>query len=195
MNKTLPARVLIMKDEYDLSTMKSRKNPYASKLKKPITKTPNKASHTRYAGLVAVAPRLCYRCQGFYLFICPCCNKKGISFWSKFWSGSDAPSKCEVCGKLSFVHSKYRFGFQSGWPTLGKILGAALSLFLLFQTNSIFSLFIFPVIWLACSFWELSSLPMRPITEEHAAVAKKSSNIVIVGLIIIFGLAWVVTNL
>ena len=26
-----------MKDEYDLSTMSSRKNPYASKLKKPVT--------------------------------------------------------------------------------------------------------------------------------------------------------------
>ena len=26
-----------MKREYDLSTMKSRKNPYASKLKKPVT--------------------------------------------------------------------------------------------------------------------------------------------------------------
>ena len=26
-----------MKDEYDLSTMTSRKNPYASKLKKPVT--------------------------------------------------------------------------------------------------------------------------------------------------------------
>ncbi len=26
-----------MKDEYDFSTMKSRKNPYAQKLKKPVT--------------------------------------------------------------------------------------------------------------------------------------------------------------
>ncbi|TBR43553.1 antitoxin [Marinomonas agarivorans] len=26
-----------MKDEYDLGSMKSRKNPYASKLKKPVT--------------------------------------------------------------------------------------------------------------------------------------------------------------
>ena len=26
-----------MKDEYDFSTMKSRRNPYASKLKKPVT--------------------------------------------------------------------------------------------------------------------------------------------------------------
>ena len=26
-----------MKSEYDFSTMKSRKNPYASKLKKPVT--------------------------------------------------------------------------------------------------------------------------------------------------------------
>ncbi|AOT08730.1 hypothetical protein [Pseudoalteromonas luteoviolacea] len=129
------------------------------------------------------------------MFICPSCNKKGISFWSKLWSGSDSPSKCKQCGELSFVHSKYRFGFQSGWPTLGKILGAALSVFLLYQTNSIFSLFLFLVIWLACSFWELSSLPMRPITEKHAAATKKSSNIFIVGLIIILGLVWVVTNL
>ena len=28
---------MIMKKEYDLSKMKSRKNPYASKLKKPVT--------------------------------------------------------------------------------------------------------------------------------------------------------------
>jgi predicted DNA binding CopG/RHH family protein len=27
----------MMKDEYDLSTMKSHRNPYASKLKKPVT--------------------------------------------------------------------------------------------------------------------------------------------------------------
>jgi|TARA_B110000211_G_scaffold228027_1_gene283626 hypothetical protein len=129
------------------------------------------------------------------LFICPSCNKKGIGFWSKLLSASDSPSKCKVCGELSFVHSKYRFGFQSGWPTLGKILGAALSVFLLFQTNSILSLMLFPLVWLVCSFWELSSLPMRPITEEHVGVAKKSGNIFIVGLIIIFGLVWVVTNL
>ena len=30
-------KVSDMKDEYDFSTMKSRKNPYASKLKKPVT--------------------------------------------------------------------------------------------------------------------------------------------------------------
>lgn len=93
------------------------------------------------------------------------------------------------------MHSKYRFGFQSGWPTFGKILGAALSIFLLYQTNSIFSLFIFPLVWLACSFWELSSLPMRPITEEHIAVAKKSGNIFMIGLIIFVGLVFGVTNL
>jgi uncharacterized protein (DUF4415 family) len=30
-------RVMQMKDEYDFSTMKLRKNPYAQKLKKPVT--------------------------------------------------------------------------------------------------------------------------------------------------------------
>jgi hypothetical protein len=129
------------------------------------------------------------------LFTCPNCTEKGIGFWSKLWSGSNSPSECKSCGKLSYVHSKYRFGFQSGWPTLFKFLGAGLSLFLLFQTNNVFSLFLFPLIWLACSYWELSSLPMRPISETHVAVAKKSGNLFIVGLIIVFGLVWVVSNL
>jgi len=35
--KQLTMRVVIMKVEYDLSKMRSRKNPYASKLKKPVT--------------------------------------------------------------------------------------------------------------------------------------------------------------
>ena len=129
------------------------------------------------------------------MFICPICNKKGIGYWSKLLSGSDSPSKCKLCSELSFVHSKYRFGFQSGWPTLFKILGTALSMFLLYQTNSIFSLVIFPFIWLACSFWELSSLPMCSISKEHVAAAKKSGNLFIVGLIIVIGLVWVVKNL
>jgi uncharacterized protein (DUF4415 family) len=30
-------KVVNMRDEYDFSKMKSRKNPYASKLKKPVT--------------------------------------------------------------------------------------------------------------------------------------------------------------
>jgi hypothetical protein len=129
------------------------------------------------------------------LFTCPSCNEKGIGFWSKLWSGSSSPSECKSCGKLSYVHSKYRFGFQSGWPTLFKFLGAGLSLFLLFQTNSVFSLLLFPVIWLACSFWELSSLPMESISQEHIVVAKKSGNLLIIGLFIVFGFVLVVSNL
>jgi hypothetical protein len=93
------------------------------------------------------------------------------------------------------VHSKYRFGFQSAWPTAFKLLGAGLSIFLLLQTNSLFSLILFPFIWIACSFWELSSLPMYPIAEDHVAVAKKSGNLFIVGVIIVFGLVLVASNL
>jgi hypothetical protein len=93
------------------------------------------------------------------------------------------------------VHSKYRFGFQSAWPTVFKLLGAGLSIFLLLQTNNIFSLIIFPFIWIACSFLELSSLPMYPITEDHVAVAKKSGNLFIAGLIIVIGLVLVASNL
>ena len=35
--KVTEMKVTEMKEEYDLSKMKSRKNPYASKLKKPVT--------------------------------------------------------------------------------------------------------------------------------------------------------------
>lgn len=129
------------------------------------------------------------------MFTCPNCTEKGIGFLSKLWSGSNSPSVCKSCGKLSYVHSKYRFGFQSGWPTLSKFLGAGLILFIFFQSNNVFILILFPFIWLACSYWELSSLPMRPISETQVAVAKTYGNLFIVGLIIVFALVLIASNL
>jgi hypothetical protein len=53
-----------MKIEYDLSTMKSRKNPYASKLKKSVTMrlsedVPPKAAKSKLAGTSSSALKLC----------------------------------------------------------------------------------------------------------------------------------------
>jgi hypothetical protein len=49
-----------MKDEYDLAWMKSRKNPYASKLKKPVTIRLSEDVVAYSKGLAADAGVPCY---------------------------------------------------------------------------------------------------------------------------------------
>ena len=44
-----------MKSEYDLSKMKSRRNPYASKLKKPVTMRLSEDVITYFKGMAADA--------------------------------------------------------------------------------------------------------------------------------------------
>lgn len=110
------------------------------------------------------------------MFTCPHCKEQGIGFWSKLWSGSDTPSTCSHCGQLSYVHSKYRFGMQTAWPTVVKLAGITASLYLLFLTNSVYVLILIPVIWGICSFWELASLPMLPITASESRNRKTYGN-------------------
>lgn len=129
------------------------------------------------------------------MFICPNCNKKGIGFWSKLWSGSDTLSKCNFCGNLSYVHSKYRFGLQSGWPTLTKISGAFLSIYLFYITNNILYLSLLPLILLACSFWELASLPMSTTTEAQANQSKRYGNWFLFGVAVLIGVIYFANNL
>jgi len=123
------------------------------------------------------------------MFECPHCGEKGVSIWAKFWSGSPTPAKCVNCGNLSFVHSKYRLGFQSVWPALGKFVGVFLSIWLLYVTNSLWALLVLPVVWFSCSAWELATLPLTPITEERVAQGRKYGNIFLgaVLLIVVFG--------
>jgi uncharacterized protein (DUF4415 family) len=69
-----------MKEEYDLSTMKARKNPYAAKLKNPVTlhlndevinyfKAMADESGVSYQSLINVFTRLCYSTakNGYFL--------------------------------------------------------------------------------------------------------------------------------
>lgn len=129
------------------------------------------------------------------MFICPSCSKNGIGCWSKFWSGSDSPSKCRYCNELYYVHSKYRFGLQSGWPTLIKILGAILCIYLAFEINSLMYIALLPFIWIICSFWELALLPLMPISEAQAVERKKNGNWFLFGIAVVIGIIYVVKNL
>ena len=36
---------------------------------------------------------------------CPHCNRNGISALAKWWSGSSGPTKCGICGGLSYVET------------------------------------------------------------------------------------------
>ena len=118
------------------------------------------------------------------MFQCPHCQEKEIGIWAKFWCGSDTPAKCNSCGELSYVHSKYRFGFQSAWPFLVTWLAIALCIYLFFVSNNIYVLLGSPFLWLAGRFGELASLPMQPITEQHSAASRKFGNWFILGLVV-----------
>jgi len=86
------------------------------------------------------------------MFKCPHCSRNGIGFWSKIWSGSDTPSKCKFCGEISYVHSKYRFGLQSAWPTVFQLTGYGLSVYLFYIFNKLEYLLLIPMFWLIGSF-------------------------------------------
>jgi hypothetical protein len=122
---------------------------------------------------------------------CPHCMQNGITLWAKFWSGSASPAKCKVCGELSYVHSKYRHGFQSAWPTVVTWLVIACSILLLIKTNSLWWLVTIPFIWFAGNVWELAILPLEKITETEAKERKKFGNIflVIIFILVLFGVA------
>ena len=125
------------------------------------------------------------------MFQCPHCKNNGIGIWAKFWCGSDTPVKCNHCGKLSYVHSKYRFGFQSAWPLLISWLVIALVIYIFSISNNIYVLLAVPFVWLVGRFGELASLPMQPISVQESAANRKFGNWFVLGLaiLIIVGIA------
>jgi len=130
-----------------------------------------------------------------FMFKCPTCGENGITFWAKLWCGSVSPAKCEHCKSLSYVHSKYRHGMQSAWPTVAKVFGLAASIGIFLLTNHVWTLFLFPVIWLACSAWEVAILPMSPMTETESKERKKYSNVFIFLLALLALLIYLQENL
>ncbi len=92
------------------------------------------------------------------------------------------PAICSSCGKLSYVHSKYRFGFQSAWPFVVSWLAIALTIYVFFLSNNIYVLVAIPFIWLAGRFCELASLPMQPISAEASNASRKFGNWFMLGL-------------
>ena len=118
------------------------------------------------------------------MFQCAHCKSKGIGVWAKFWCGSDTPAKCGSCGKLSYVHSKYRFGLQSAWPFLVSWLLIALTVYVFFISNSIYVLLLIPLFWLGGRFVELAVLPMSPITEAQSTQSRRYGNWFILGFFV-----------
>ena len=129
------------------------------------------------------------------MFQCPHCKNNGIGLWAKFWCGSDTPAKCSSCGELSFVHSKYRFGFQSAWSFIVSWLAIALCIYIFFVSNNLYVLLAVPLLWLAGRFGELASLPLQPITEQQSVVNRKFGNWFILGLAIVVVAGIAVGNL
>lgn len=104
------------------------------------------------------------------------------------------PEKCSSCGKLSYVHSKYRFGFQSAWPFVVSWLAITLTIYVCFISINIYVLVAIPFIWLVGRFCELALLPMQPISAEVSNACRKFGNWFMVGLAILIMAGIVVGN-
>lgn len=72
-----------MKTEYDLSTMKSRKNPYASKLKKPVTMRLSEDVVLYFKGMAEQAGVPYQSLINLYLRDCLAQNRKVQINWPK----------------------------------------------------------------------------------------------------------------
>ncbi len=121
------------------------------------------------------------------MLICPACNRRGIGLLDKFWSGSDTPCRCRHCGGLSYIHSKHRYGLQSGWPAAVNVL-AVTALLLGYYYNphpaflgaAVFS-------WIACAVWEVCIAPLQQITEAEAAHSNRFGYLTVIFVMIIAG--------
>ena len=71
-----------MKSEYDLSKMKSRRNPYASKLKKPVTMRLSEDVITYFKGMAADAGVPYQSLINLYLRDCLAQNRRIQVKWS-----------------------------------------------------------------------------------------------------------------
>jgi uncharacterized protein (DUF4415 family) len=72
-----------MKTEYDLSTLKSRPNPYASKLKKPVTMRLSEDVVTYFKGMADEAGVPYQSLINLYLRDCLANNRKVQINWPK----------------------------------------------------------------------------------------------------------------
>jgi uncharacterized protein (DUF4415 family) len=81
--KALSIEVSDMKTEYDLSTLKSRPNPYASKLKKPVTMRLSEDVVTYFKGMADEAGVPYQSLINLYLRDCLANNRKVQINWPK----------------------------------------------------------------------------------------------------------------
>ena len=70
-----------MKNEYDLSRMKSRRNPYASKLKKPVTMRLSEDVVAYFKGMAAAAGVPYQTLINLYLRDCVTPHRQVPSAW------------------------------------------------------------------------------------------------------------------
>lgn len=99
---------------------------------------------------------------------CPTCELNGIGVFAKFWSGAGSPCHCALCGQLSFVHSKHRYGLQSGWPGALKLLVALVLICAYFLRPEPAFIWALGICWIGCSLWELYIAPMQLISAEDS---------------------------
>jgi uncharacterized protein (DUF983 family) len=112
-------------------------------------------------------------------FICPHCNQKAISNFSKFLSSESSPAVCKSCGEYSCAVNDINATYQNI-----VFLSLLVSIFISFFIQNISLLAVWLIFTISFPFYSLYRVPLKSLDK---ALVKKNKSKKLIG-IIVFGL-------
>jgi hypothetical protein len=110
---------------------------------------------------------------------CPHCAKKGISYFSKWWSGSTTPALCNQCNNFSYVNNGTR---HYSFPTVINIIIAAFGVVGFILTQKLFLLCLLPLGYLISKIYLVLYSPMVKSTKKQIDANKRVGNFILLFL-------------
>ena len=110
---------------------------------------------------------------------CPHCKKRGISYFSKWWSGSTTPALCYLCNNLSYVNNGTRY---YSTPTVINIIFSAIGIISFIFIQKLFLLFFLPLGYIASQLYLVLYSPMEKSTKKQIGKNKRIGNFILLFL-------------
>ena len=110
---------------------------------------------------------------------CPHCNKKGISYFSKWWSGSTTPSLCNLCNNWSYVNDSTRY---YSTPTIINFIFCIIGVISFLFIQKFFLLLLLPLGYLISQLYLVLYSPMEKSTKKQIGKNKRIGNFILLFL-------------
>ena len=125
---------------------------------------------------------------------CPHCNKKGIGYFSKWWSGSATPARCSQCENRSYVSNGSRY---YSTPTAINISLITVGVLALLLTQNFYFLLLIPFGYLLSQLYIVFYSPLEKATAKEIGRNKRLGNIFIsllLGAIFLYYLVQIIVS-